>query len=204
MNSPWTIPARMSLCAIAGMGAAFAHAQTAPAPSNASATPGYHQPQVPPQSSQHMNSQLERARDESQHKASKSKYATPQQHEAAAVQEERRKGVGPANPAGAEMTEFQRNALQRCEIFKTTEDRQACVERVRQPQISGSVQGGGVIREYTQTVPVPAGQAAQPGYAAPQPGQAQPVQPQPMQPVQPVQPVQPQGSPYTIQPARPQ
>nr|WP_217451154.1 hypothetical protein [Comamonas jiangduensis] len=30
------------------------------------------------------------------------------------------------------------------------------MERVRQPQISGSVQGGGVLREYTQTYQVPA------------------------------------------------
>ena len=60
------------------------------------------------------------------------------------------------------MNEFERNAFRRCEIFKTNEDRMACVERVRQPKISGSVSGGGVLREYTQTIQLPP-----PAHAAP-------------------------------------
>ena len=57
--------------------------------------------------------------------------------------------------AGSQDSEFERNALRRCDIFKTQEDRHACVGRVRQPTISGSVEGGGVIREYTQQITVP-------------------------------------------------
>ena len=48
--------------------------------------------------------------------------------------------------------DYERNALARCEVFKTPEGRDACAERLRQaPQ--GSVQGGGVLREYSYEVP---------------------------------------------------
>lgn len=49
--------------------------------------------------------------------------------------------------------DYARNALARCSVFKTQEDQKACVERVRQPVAEGSVSGGGVLREYTYTVP---------------------------------------------------
>lgn len=48
---------------------------------------------------------------------------------------------------------FRENATARCAVFKTEEDRRACVGRVAQGQDSGSVQGGGILREYTYTVP---------------------------------------------------
>ena len=49
--------------------------------------------------------------------------------------------------------EFARNSVARCSVFKTQEDQRACVERVRTPG-QGSVDGGGVLREYTYEVPV--------------------------------------------------
>ena len=48
---------------------------------------------------------------------------------------------------------FRENATARCAVFKSEEDRRACVGRVAQGQDSGSVQGGGILREYTYTVP---------------------------------------------------
>ena len=57
-----------------------------------------------------------------------------------------------ATDRGASTSDYERNALARCEVFKEREDRQACVERMRQtPQ--GSVQGGGLLREYSYQVP---------------------------------------------------
>ena len=87
------------------------------------------------------------------------KYATPHAHEAAAVAADRHH-AGKGHHADI----YQRNALKRCDVFKVEDDRRACVERVRQPQISGSVAGGGVIREYTQTVQLPPPHHA-PGHA---------------------------------------
>lgn len=49
--------------------------------------------------------------------------------------------------------DYGRNATARCSVFKTQEDQRACVERVRQPVAEGSVSGGGVLREYSYTVP---------------------------------------------------
>lgn len=49
-------------------------------------------------------------------------------------------------------TDYERNAFARCEVFKAPEDRAACVKRLQQmPQ--GSVEGGGLLREYTYEVP---------------------------------------------------
>ncbi|WP_284337199.1 hypothetical protein [Comamonas sp. NoAH] len=181
MTQPWNTSLRLTLCTAALLGCATVSAQTQSAPEVAPAVaPGpVHAPHHPakqahphPRAPKHHGS---------------GKYATPQQHEAAAVAGERKRGVGPANPqTGDELTEYQRNALRRCEVFKTDDDRRACVERVRQPQISGSVQGGGVIREYTQTVQVP--QPAQPAnppvqYNGPPPVQQPQVLPPPVEPI---------------------
>lgn len=165
MKLPLTASLRVTLCAVALSGGALAHAQTQPAPmpEPAPAMKSYpagempkHHPKVMPKHKGH-------------HPAGHGKYATPQHHEAAAVAGERSRGAGPHNPGAGQPNEFERNALRRCEIFKTDLDRQACVERVRQPQISGSVQGGGVLREYTQTyqVPAPASPATPAAPAAP-------------------------------------
>lgn len=195
MTLPWKTCVQTGLCAVAVLGTGWVQAQSAnhhpqqsqPVPVQAAPAP-LHPATVPAQPAKKAHHPQ---------KSSSGKYATPQQHEAAAVGQERRQGTGPSNPAHAnQMSELQRNALRRCEIFKTNDDRMACVERVRQPQISGSVEGGGLIREYTQTVrvepapmpvtmpapmPAPAGQ-----YQAPQP------QPHPHLVHPPVQPIRPQ------------
>ena len=47
-------------------------------------------------------------------------------------------------------TDFAGNALSRCSVFKDTEDRIACDARVKgQGRNSGSVQGGGILKEVT-------------------------------------------------------
>ena len=170
MKQQWNTSFRLTLGAMAVMGASLAFAQAQPAAENSAPPPPAATQEAAPPPVKKMHKPVHK-----QHHKSKSasKYATPQQHEAAAVAGERRRGVGPANPAsGDQMDEYQRNALKRCEVFKTDDDRRACVERVRQPQISGSVEGGGVIREYTQTLPVtppppPAGQPHLPGHVPP-------------------------------------
>ncbi|MGN1057300.1 MAG: hypothetical protein ACI4QS_11375, partial [Comamonas sp.] len=172
----WTAGA----CAIAAAG--WVHAQpqqTLPAPAQP-----MEQTQPSKQAPHHLDGKKKHHGQKHHHRSSNGKYANPQQHEAAAVAGERRRGVGPSNPQG--MTEFERNALQRCGIFKTEEDRSACIARVRDPQISGSVQGGGVIREYTQTVPVQPSQApVAPAPHMQHPSGHMPVHPAPVQPVRP-------------------
>ncbi len=50
----------------------------------------------------------------------------------------------------ASNTNFASNALSRCNVFKDTEDRIACDARVKgQGSNSGSVQGGGILKEVT-------------------------------------------------------
>lgn len=57
-----------------------------------------------------------------------------------------------ATDRGATAADYERNALARCEVFKTHENRMACVERMRQtPQ--GSVEGGGLLWEFSYQVP---------------------------------------------------
>ena len=175
---------RLTLGAAAVMGASLAFAQAQPAPEAAVVPP-------PPPAAVDAAKEAQHQLHKKAHKPVRKhggKYATPQQHEAAAVAGERRRGVGPANPAHSnQLDEYQRNALKRCDVFKADDDRRACVERVRQPQISGSVQGGGVIREYTQTVPVaPAQPVAHPHPHAPVPGQVPPTDHMLHPPVQPV------------------
>lgn len=58
-----------------------------------------------------------------------------------------------ATDLGATAADYERNAMARCEVFKMQEERKACMDRMRQsPQ--GSVQGGGLLREYSYEVPV--------------------------------------------------
>lgn len=47
------------------------------------------------------------------------------------------------------------NATERCEVFKTPEQQRECVRRVESPPVSGSVAGGGVLRESVTTILVP-------------------------------------------------
>lgn len=68
---------------------------------------------------------------------------------AAARQEERAGRLGNNQSDG----QYQRNALARCEVFKTELDKQACIGRMTNGRISGAVQEGGALREYVQQVP---------------------------------------------------
>ena len=57
-----------------------------------------------------------------------------------------------ATDRGASAADYERNALSRCDNFKMQEQKNACLQRMRQaPQ--GSVQGGGLLREYSYEVP---------------------------------------------------
>ena len=49
--------------------------------------------------------------------------------------------------------QYQANAVARCGVFKVEEDKRACLDRVAKGNVSGSVEGGGVLREFTYTVP---------------------------------------------------
>jgi len=50
--------------------------------------------------------------------------------------------------------DFQANALARCEVHRVTVDKEACRERVRgEGGLSGSVAGGGLLRELEVTLP---------------------------------------------------
>ncbi|SDM73800.1 hypothetical protein SAMN05428957_1143 [Oryzisolibacter propanilivorax] len=50
---------------------------------------------------------------------------------------------------------YERNAMARCEVFKTQQDQSDCRARLSGQPVSGSVQGGGVLREATTMVPAP-------------------------------------------------
>ena len=73
-------------------------------------------------------------------------------------QGQRADGTGPANThymaddTRRALTPYERNALARCDVFKTRADHRACVERLQQPA-QGSVSGGGLLREYSYEVP---------------------------------------------------
>lgn len=81
--------------------------------------------------------------------------------------------------------DFQRNALKRCESMAAA-DRQACEMRVRgEGNTSGSVQGGGILRQATTTEPVQTPATGSQPASRPVPAQPMPsgtVQPRPMQP----------------------
>jgi len=57
--------------------------------------------------------------------------------------------------------DYQRNAEQRCTVFREPVDRDACIARVKNGPVSGSVSGGGVLLEAETLVPV-AGPAPRP------------------------------------------
>jgi hypothetical protein len=81
----------------------------------------------------------------------KHRQMSPADREAAAAREEARRGrLGDGKSA----SQYEQNALARCNVFKTDLDRQACVGRIQNGQTSGSVEGGGTLMEYTQQVPV--------------------------------------------------
>lgn len=74
----------------------------------------------------------------------------PARREAWAARDEQRRGIlgKDDNPA-----EFERNRLARCDKH-TGEDRELCLRRMRgEGTVSGSVEGGGILRELRITVP---------------------------------------------------
>jgi hypothetical protein len=49
-------------------------------------------------------------------------------------------------------TQYQRNAQARCEVM-TGDERLDCLARISEGRVSGSVEGGGILREYRKVVP---------------------------------------------------
>ncbi len=47
---------------------------------------------------------------------------------------------------------YEQNAMARCEVFKTPQDRSDCQARLQGSPVSGSVAGGGLLREATTPV----------------------------------------------------
>lgn len=135
MKNPWIRSLQLTLgaCAVALSG--LASAQPAPPPEGA--------PPPPPAA--------EKAKPHPPKAAPKRGYdrRDPAQHEAAAVREQSRHGGIQSG------SNFENNAMARCDAFKNDGDRRSCMDRVRDGQTSGSVQGGGMLREYTEQVPMP-------------------------------------------------
>ena len=50
---------------------------------------------------------------------------------------------------GQGINQYERNAIARCQVFKTEVDQLACVARVKDGAVSGSVKDGGILREVT-------------------------------------------------------
>jgi len=70
--------------------------------------------------------------------------------------------------AGEQPDQLSRNALRRCEPLPA-DQRADCVARMKgEGTVSGSVDGGGVLRTLTTVVPPPAADAAPPPAASPQ------------------------------------
>lgn len=173
MKSTWSRSVQMTLCAaaICAMGAVQAqtprppsatttNAQTAttatpPQGTGTSATDAQMPAQAAPSQARGTEAQKaprpHRAPKGEHHQVQRGKYANPHQHEAAAVRAEERAG---RMPRGQDMDQYQRNAVARCDVFREAEDRRSCAERVRSAEVSGSVRDGGVLREYTEQVPV--------------------------------------------------
>lgn len=54
--------------------------------------------------------------------------------------------------------EYRQNALARCQVLPPA-DRPSCEAMIREGTTEGSVESGGIYREYRQTVPAPSGTA---------------------------------------------
>ncbi len=100
-------------------------------------------------------------------------------NEARSARMERRRG-GLETPQSS----LQSNALARCQVFQPGPDMEACRARVMgQGSVSGSIEGGGLLREYAITLPTePAssGMGAGPQPATTAPSSAPPSTPSPM------------------------
>lgn len=140
MTMTWIRPVQLGLGAVALCMASWAGAQTA-APADGAAPPP-----AAPMAHKHKHSGKHHGEKAKHHK----KHADPAQREAAAAREDARQGKTPRT----QEEQLRHNAVARCDVFKSEGDRHACVERVRNGQVSGSVKDGGTITEYTEQVPV--------------------------------------------------
>jgi len=76
--------------------------------------------------------------------------------EAGAAQMEARRGTLAADDA----SNYETNRLARCDVHKNAEERDYCLRRMRgEGTTSGSVEGGGILRELVVTVPAEEGSA---------------------------------------------
>jgi len=76
--------------------------------------------------------------------------------EAGAAQAEARRGTLAADDAAS----YEQNRLARCEVHQNAEEREYCLRRMRgEGTTSGSVEGGGILRELVVTVPAEEGSA---------------------------------------------
>ena len=89
---------------------------------------------------------------------------------------------------------YRQNAMERCRVLPTS-DRDACVARIDgSGRVTGSVEGGGILREYVQReAGTPQPMPVQP-QMQPMPQTMQPMQPQ-MRPQPQVRPMEPQMQP---------
>lgn len=70
--------------------------------------------------------------------------------EAGAAQIEARRGTLAAD----DNSDFEKNRLARCDLHKQADEREYCLRRMRgEGTVSGSVEGGGILRELVVTVP---------------------------------------------------
>ena len=137
MKQHWHTSLRLGLCTLALVGSSMVGAQTAPAPAPEAA------PAMPMHSAQPQKPHQKMHKP--QHKKhQKSGEAAKKMHE---------KGVPMHSGQGQSMTEYERNALRRCDVFKGGEERSACEARVHSNTASGSVESGGMIRQSTHTMP---------------------------------------------------
>jgi hypothetical protein len=119
-------------------------APASPPAANAQATPMHPVPHAQPRHAKPRHAQPRKA-DHRQH------MANPQTHEAAAARQAERQGqLGRTQSAN----QYEHNALARCQVFKADSDRHSCEQRMRHGHVSGSVEGGGMLMEYTEQVPV--------------------------------------------------
>lgn len=64
----------------------------------------------------------------------------------AALQEARRGALGASTSPG----DYEENAARRCMVFRETDEQAQCLQRLKNP-VSGSVSGGGILRESVTT-----------------------------------------------------
>ncbi|WP_370678991.1 hypothetical protein [Comamonas sp. GB3 AK4-5] len=119
-------------------------APASPPAADAQVAPMHQPPHAQPRHNKPRHAQPRRA-DHRQH------MGNPQAREAAAARQAERQGQlgGPQSA-----NQYERNAMARCQVFKADTDRHSCEQRMRHGHVSGSVEGGGMLMEYTEQVPV--------------------------------------------------